>query len=119
MAGFFSFDKTNTQWPDTFSAICEYAPGLVAKKGFLMQYTFRGGCRREQVSHGKCFFGSEASMLISRSGYTITPERDRKGKKLEKEETVANAFTKDVHIESLKAHARVTKKYRAPWTLDV
>lgn len=176
MGGFFSFDKTNTQWPDTFSGICEYAPGPVAKKGFLMQYTFRGGCRREQVSHGKCFFGSEASMLLSRSGYTITPERDRKGKKLEEEETVANAFTKDVHIESLKAHARVfldairsrklpptevemghyatnpghlmniawrtgrkirwdsaneqvvddpeanalvTKKYRAPWTLDV
>ncbi len=107
MGGFFSFDKTNTQWPDTFSGICEYAPGPVAKKGFLMQYTFRGGCRREQVSHGKCFFGSEASMLLSRSGYTITPERDRKGKKLEEEETVANTFTKDVHIESLKAHARV------------
>ena len=25
-----------------------------------------------------------ASMLLSRSGYTVTPERDRKGKKLEK-----------------------------------
>jgi hypothetical protein len=46
-------------------------------------------------------------MLLSRSGYTITPERDRKGKKLEKEETVGNVFTKDGHVESLKAHARV------------
>ena len=110
MGGFFSFAETNCQWPDTFSAICEYPPGPVAKKGFLLQYTYRGGCRREQRSHAKCFFGSEASMILDRSGYTITPEQERGAKRKGKpaaEETVANAFTKNVHIESLNAHARV------------
>ena len=74
MGGFLCFEATNPQWPDTFSGICEYGPGPVAKKGFLMQYTFRGGCRREQVAHAKCFFGSEASMLISRSEYVVQAE---------------------------------------------
>ena len=101
MGGFLCFADTNTQWPDTFSGICHYAPGPVAKKGFLLQYTFRGGCRREQRSHGKCLFGTEASMIIDRSGYTITPEG-----KGEKEETVKNAFTREVHIVSLQAHAK-------------
>jgi hypothetical protein len=39
-----------------------------------MQYTFRGGCRREHRSHGKCFYGTKASLLIDRGGYTIVPE---------------------------------------------
>jgi len=62
------------EWPDTFSGILEYGPGPVAKNGFLLQYTFRGGCRREQRSHGKCFFGTEGSMIIDRSGFTIMEE---------------------------------------------
>ena len=82
MGGFLCFEQPcNTQWPDTFSGVCEYGPGPVAKKGFLMQYTFRGGCRREQRSHGKCFFGTEASMILDRSGYTIHAEA-KNGKKL-------------------------------------
>lgn len=79
--GFYCFEETNTQWPDTFSGLCEYAPGPVAKRGFVMQYTFRAGCRREKRSHGKCFLGTEASMILDRSGYTISAE-GRDGKKL-------------------------------------
>ena len=79
--GFLCFEKTNTEWPDTFSGICEYGPGPVAKKGFLLQYTFRGGCRREQRSHGKLFCGTEASLILDRSGYTITPDIGKKGRK--------------------------------------
>jgi len=45
-------------------------------------------------------------MIIDRSGFTITPEANRKNKQL-KELTVANAFTEDVHIASLQAHAKV------------
>ncbi len=101
--GFLCFEDTNTEWPDTFSGICEYGPGPVAKKGFLLQYTFRGGCRREQRSHGKLFCGTEASMILDRSGYTITPDIGRPGK----EETVRNAFRDDVHLESVAAHAQV------------
>jgi predicted dehydrogenase len=81
LGGFMCFEQPcNTQWPDTFSGICEYGPGPVAKQGFLLQYTYRGGCRREQRSHGKLFFGTEASMIVDRSGYTITAESrgDRK-----------------------------------------
>ena len=44
IGGFRSFEETNTEWPDTLSAICEYEPGPMARKGFILQYTFRGGC---------------------------------------------------------------------------
>jgi predicted dehydrogenase len=103
MGGRLCFEETNVQWPDTFSGICHYPPGPVAKQGFLLQYTFRSGCRREQRSHAKCFFGTDASLLIDRSGYTIQPES---GKPV-KEESVHNAYTGNVHVESLKAHAGV------------
>ena len=101
--GFMCFEETNTEWPDTFSGVCQYGPGPVAEKGFLLQYTFRGGSRKEQRSHGKCFFGTEGSMILDRSGYTITPDIGKKGE----EETVSNVFTENVHIQSLKAHAEV------------
>ncbi len=81
MGGFLCFEDTNTQWPDTFSGICYYGPGPVAKKGFVLQYTFRGGCQYERFNHGKMFFGTEASMGISRSGYTIYAEA-KGGRKL-------------------------------------
>ena len=105
MGGFLCFEETNTEWPDTFSGICQYGPGPVAKKGFLLQYTFRGGCRREQRSHAKCFFGTEASLIIDRSGFTITPERGTGGK----EQTVANSIPREapgLHVRSLNRHAR-------------
>ena len=62
------------QNPDTFSGALEYGPGPVAKKGFVLQYTCRQGCRRDQISHGKCFFGTKASLLLHRGGYVITDE---------------------------------------------
>jgi len=102
MGGFLCYEETNIEWPDTFSGVCQYGPGPVAKKGFLMQYTFRGGCRREHRSHAKCFFGTEASLILDRGGYTITPEQGRPGQ----EETVRNVFTTNIHLESLRAHAR-------------
>ncbi|GAG33802.1 unnamed protein product, partial [marine sediment metagenome] len=43
MGGRMCFEDSSTEWPDTFSGVLEYAPGPVAKKGFLLQYTFRGG----------------------------------------------------------------------------
>jgi len=101
--GFFCFEPTNIEWPDTFNGVCEYGPGPVAKKGFLLQYTFRGGCRRDHVSHAKRFFGTKASMLLSRSGYTIFPEAGSDVKP----ETVRNVFTESIHVQSLAAHAQV------------
>ncbi|MGQ9575595.1 MAG: Gfo/Idh/MocA family protein [Thermoguttaceae bacterium] len=78
IGGKYGFKEDNTEWPDTFSGILEYGPGPVAKKGFILQYTYRGCCRREQRSHGKIFFGSEASMILDRGGYTIRLERELK-----------------------------------------
>lgn len=102
--GMLCFKDTNTEWPDTFSGICEYGPGPVAKKGFLLQYTFRSGCRRERRSHGKLFCGSEASMILDRSGYTITPDIG----KPRKEESVGNVFRgENGPVESIAAHAQV------------
>jgi len=108
MGGFFTFEKTNIEWPETFEGILEYPPGPVAKKGFLLQYSSRLGCRREKVSHGKCFYGSEASLLLHRGGYTITPEsREKKIAMKGKESSVDNAYAGNVHVESVLAHAKV------------
>jgi len=107
MGGFMCFEPTNIEWPDTFVGILEYPPGPVAKKGFLLQYTFRGGCRKEQRSHAKCFFGTEASMLLDRSGYTIYAEARGDRKLGEVIEEVPNVFRKETHLESVKAHVEV------------
>ncbi len=76
MGGSFAMDD-NFEWPDTLSAVCQYGPGPVAKLGFVVQYTCRMGSRREFRAHGKCFFGSEATMILDRSGYTITSEKEK------------------------------------------
>ena len=39
-----------------------------------MQYTSRTGCRREQRSHGKWFFGTDGALLLTRGGYWLTAE---------------------------------------------
>lgn len=49
MGGFFAFEKTNIDWPDTFDAVLQYPAGPVAKRGFVVQYTFRAGCRRDHA----------------------------------------------------------------------
>lgn len=86
MGGKYAFPDDNRQWPDTLVGIVEYGPGPVAKHGFVMQYTMRIGCRREQRSHGKCFFGTDASLQIDRSRYTIRPETAKGKKKVSEEE---------------------------------
>jgi predicted dehydrogenase len=108
VGGKLCFEKCNTEWPDTFSGICEYGPGPVADKGFLLQYTYRGGCRREQRSHAKIFFGTDASMIVDRSGYTITPEaKGKKGEKID-EETFRGAGDKHhaVFIDNVRNHKK-------------
>ncbi len=77
VGGFYAFKDSNTQWPDTFSGICEYGPGPVSPNGFVMQYSFRGACvnvTSYASAHGKVFFGSDASLVLDRSGYTIREE---------------------------------------------
>jgi predicted dehydrogenase len=71
--GNFAFED-NHEYPNTFSATVTFGPGPVAKRGFVMQYTMRTGCRREVRSHGKCFIGTDASMVLDRAGYSIVKE---------------------------------------------
>jgi len=107
--GFLCFEQPcNTQWPDTFSGVCEYGPGPVAKKGFLLQYTYRGGCRREHRSHGKMFFGTEASMILDRGGYTIAAEArgDRKLGEVIDEFRGADPNHAEVFIQNVRNHTR-------------
>ena len=66
--------QDNREWPNTLDGILEFGPGPVAKHGFVLQYTMRIGCRREKRSHAKCFYGSDASMLLDRSRYSIVAE---------------------------------------------
>jgi predicted dehydrogenase len=66
--------QDNREWPNTFSATAEYGPGPVARNGFILQYEMRLGCRRDRRSHGKCFYGTKASMLVDRGGYSIVAE---------------------------------------------
>jgi predicted dehydrogenase len=70
----------NHEYPNTFSACAEFGPGPVARRGFVLQYTMRTGCRRETRSHSKCFLGSEASMVLDRAGYSIV--REMRGQKV-------------------------------------
>jgi predicted dehydrogenase len=87
--GHFSFDedKDNREWPDTFSGIVEYGPCPTADKGFLLQYTTRAGNQyvNYPASDAKCFFGTDASLLVHRGGYTFSPEIRRSNKELKEE----------------------------------
>ena len=73
MGGNYAF-QDNRQWPNTLSAVLEFGPGPVAKHGFVLQYDMRIGCRREHRSHGKCFLGTDASMMVDRGRYSIISE---------------------------------------------
>jgi predicted dehydrogenase len=71
--GKFAFPNDNTQWPDTFIGACEYPPGPVARNGFLLSYIFRGACShlKENMAHGKIFYGSKGVLALDRQGYVI------------------------------------------------
>ena len=73
LGGKFAFGDDNREWPDTFNGACEYAPGPVAKQGFLMQYTCRSGCKEPIMGkwHGKAFFGTDGVLVIDRQGFEI------------------------------------------------
>ncbi len=73
MGGHFAYHD-NFEYPNTFDAIMEFGPGPVAKNGFLLQYTMRMGSRRVRRSHAKCFYGTEATMVLDRSRISIAPE---------------------------------------------
>ena len=84
--GRFAF-ADDRDWPDTFNGACEYPPGPVARKGFLLSYTGRAGCDQPIMGchHGKAFYGTNGVLVIDRHGFTIYSQQ-RDGKKLVDEE---------------------------------
>ncbi|MBL8173527.1 MAG: Gfo/Idh/MocA family oxidoreductase [Bryobacterales bacterium] len=66
--------EDNHEYPNTFSATVEFGPGPVSKQGFLLRYMMRTGGKRDVRAHGKCFIGTEASMILDRAGFSIVKE---------------------------------------------
>jgi predicted dehydrogenase len=114
----------NHEYPNTFSATLEFGPGPVVKHGFLLQYTMRTGGKRETRAHGKCFIGTEASMILDRAGYSIVKEVPR-GQKIvstgpfvNAEETVRPAVDANRHFAVFIENVRNRKQPSAtPETL--
>jgi predicted dehydrogenase len=84
----FSAEEDDREWPDTLTAGLEYGPTSVAPRGFLLSYTTRSGNRGTQFPHGKSFFGTEASLHLDRTGFTIDVEPKKGRKPATPEETV-------------------------------
>jgi len=90
----FGEDNDNREWPDTFSGTLEYGPCPAADKGFVLQYTARAGNQhsRHPECNGKCFYGTDATLLVHRGGYTLTPEIRRTHKELKAETVDLKSF---------------------------
>jgi len=119
MGSKFAFFEDNTEWPDTFTGACEYPPGPVAKKGFLLNYTFRGGCNRpvEGRTHGKVFHGTNGSLALDRSGYAIYSQT-RDGKKVIEEKRGASHSEHNAVVEHVKAFMECVRT-RKPSYADI
>jgi predicted dehydrogenase len=83
---YFGRDADNRDWPDTFSGTLEYGPCPAADRGFVLQYTARCGNQHDNypASNGKCFYGTDATLLVHRGGCWLAPEI-RASKKVEKQ----------------------------------
>jgi predicted dehydrogenase len=118
MGGHFAY-QDNFEWPNTFDGMLEFGPGPVAKNGFILQYSMRMGSRRVRRSHAKCFYGTEATMVVDRSRISIAPEP--KGKKtqlaagylLSEEEEILPADDKFRHSEVFLKNIRERKQAEA------
>ena len=95
----FDRDKDNREWPDTFSGTLEYGPCPAADKGFVLQYTARAGNQHDNypAGNGKCFYGTDATLLVHRGGCWLMPEI-RASKKVEKKEIEKDYDSTDKHV---------------------
>ncbi len=103
----FSRDKDNREWPDTFSGILEYGPCPAADQGFVLQYTLRTGNEHDNGpgSHGKCFYGTDATLLVHRGGCQLMPEI-RASKKVERMEIARDWDSTGKHAAAFIASLR-------------
>ncbi len=118
LGGQFAY-RDNSEWPNTFDAIVEFGPGPVAKNGFVLNYTMRLGSRRVRRSHAKCFYGTEATMVVDRSRISLAPEpkteriQNVAGYLLAKEEEILPADDKFRHSEVFLENIRDRKQPEA------
>lgn len=112
--GKLSLEDDDREWPDTLSGVVEYGPGPVAKRGFLMQYTTRSGGKGPGRSHGKAFYGTDGSMLLDRSGFTITGEL-RNGKKVVMDETVTGISEDAAVVQHARNFIECVKSRKQPF----
>jgi predicted dehydrogenase len=70
--------QDNTETPDTFTAFYEYPESPVSGKEFIVTFSSRFANAHEDGvhSHGIEFFGTEGTLLVDRSGFTLWPEPD-------------------------------------------
>ncbi len=121
MGSKFAFFKDNTEWPDTFNGACEYPPGPVAKKGFLMTYAFRGGCSQptEKRYHGKVFYGTDGALALDRGGFEIFSQT-RGGKKVIEDKRATSRPEHSAVTEHVKAFLECMRtRKRSPADIEV
>jgi predicted dehydrogenase len=109
--------ETNHDYPNTFTAVARFGPGPVAKRGFILHYSMRTGCRRETRSHSKCFLGTSASMVLDRAGYSIVNEPPRGARIASDDPLVAAEQTvpaKDDHLYHFEVFLDNVRRRKAP-----
>jgi predicted dehydrogenase len=114
IAGNYAF-KDNRDWPNTFTALAEFGPGPVAKNGFVLEYEMRVGCKREVRAHSKCFFGTEASMLLDRVGYTITTEPKRGARPPAPPTVTEEVKAADDHMDAIRIFLDNVRQRKQPF----
>ena len=109
----FDRDKDNREWPDTFSGTLEYGPCPAADKGFVLQYTARAGNQHDNypACNGKCFYGTDATLLVHRGGCWLMPEI-RASKKVEKKEIEKDYDSTDKHVAAFIGSLRSSQAAR-------
>jgi len=111
--------EDNHEYPNTFTSTVQFGPGPVSKHGFLLRYMMRTGGKREVRAHGKCFIGTEASMILDRAGFSIVKEipagqkMTSSGPYVNAEETVKPTDDVKRHMEAFIANVRDRKQPNA------
>ncbi|MBN2288786.1 MAG: Gfo/Idh/MocA family oxidoreductase [Candidatus Glassbacteria bacterium] len=103
----------NRETPDTMLAIFEYP-------GFICTYEFRG-CSRETAdgrNYGILFHGTEASLFVDRSGYSLTPEMEEFGEESQAKTLPLSSGDSEQHQTHVKAFIDCVKS-RKPFVSDI
>ncbi len=73
--------EDNRETPDTLQVTFEYPPSAVSGKGFVVRFENRVANSHGPDGHGYGieFYGTDGTLFIDRSGYTLWPEAARVG----------------------------------------